>query len=56
MDKVTRNGRLVTVEVGGIKATREYADDWCARRAEAKLRESASTRENFFRRPRCSAR
>lgn len=49
LDKVTRDGLLVTVDIGGIKAIREYLDLRRARRAEVALRKSVVSRMNFFR-------
>jgi hypothetical protein len=48
-DKVTRDGRFVTVQICGIKATKRYSDNWKAKRAELRLLESAETRGDFFR-------
>jgi hypothetical protein len=48
-DKVTRVGCFVTVQICGIKATKQYGDGWQAKRAERGLRESVTTRQNFFR-------
>lgn len=50
-ESVSRDGRFVTVSIGGVRATKEYADTWSARRAEKGLRESGDARSNFFRRP-----
>jgi hypothetical protein len=51
LDKVSRDGLLVTVDIGGVKAIREYPDLRRARRAEATLRKSGASRLNFFKRP-----
>jgi len=48
-DKVSRDGLLVTVDIGGVKAIREYRDLGQAKRAEAVLRKKAASRLNFFR-------
>jgi len=48
-DLVTRDGCYVTVQIGGIRATRLYGDGWQAKRAERRLRESKRGRLNFFR-------
>lgn len=49
-DRVTQDGRFVTVCVGGIKATREYPDTWHAKRAVSRLERAPAARVNFFRR------
>jgi len=49
LDKVSRDGLLVTVDIGGIKAIREYRDLRRAKRAEAALVKSGASRMNFFR-------
>jgi hypothetical protein len=49
LGKVTRDGLLVTVDIGGIKAIREYLDLRQAKRAETALRKNGSSRLNFFR-------
>jgi hypothetical protein len=51
LDKVSRNELLVTVDIGGVTAIREYPDLRRARRAEATLKKSGVRRLNFFKRP-----
>lgn len=48
--RVVRNERWIKVVMQGVSATREYADEWCAKRAEEKLLKCVLTRVNFFRR------
>jgi hypothetical protein len=48
--KVVRRERWIKVTMSGVSLTREYADDWCAKRAEDKLLKHVLARVNFFRR------
>lgn len=52
MDIVLRQDLRITVTVGGISATKQYADGQSSRRAEESLKKSALARTNFFRPPR----
>lgn len=48
--KVVRRERWIKVTMNGVSATREYADNWCAKKAEKRLLQYELTRVNFFRR------
>lgn len=49
-ESVKREGRLVTVTMGGVSCTRSYTRETHARRAEHALLMSRKARVNFFRR------
>lgn len=47
-ESVKREGRLVTVTIGGVSCTRSYSRESGAKAAEYRLLMSKRARENFF--------
>ncbi len=48
IESVEREGCFITVRIGDLIMTRQYADNWCTDRAERKLLSNLETRKNFL--------